>query len=104
MQKLLADYGMIFVLLGLCALFSVLTLTQQMPEGDEAAADLVERISRECQRTDLILAVGATNRPSATLAEKVGQELRDRGFANVRVVVGIPRDLRMALDQIAARR
>jgi ribose transport system permease protein len=29
--------------------------------------------------------------------------LRDKGFANVRVVVGIPRDLRMALDQIAAQ-
>jgi ribose transport system permease protein len=102
MQKLLADYGMVFVLLALCAMFSVLTLTEQMPEGEDTVAALAEQIGHECRPTDLVLAVGAANKPSAALAENVGQALRNDGFVDVRTVIGIPRDLRQALDQIAA--
>ena len=36
------------------------------------------------------------------LAERVGRALDERGYANASVVVGTPRDLRLALDAIAA--
>ena len=100
MRKLLTDYGMIVVLIGLCLLFSLLTLHRQMPEGSVAAAELVERITAEFQPADVILAVGATNKDSGLLAGAIGQGLQVRKFTNVRVVVGHPRDLRLALDQI----
>ena len=102
MQKLLSDYGMILVLAALCVLFSLLTLKEQVPEGSAAADELVEWIKSEFPKTDVILAVGAVNKESASLAQKVGQELKTDGFANARVVVGTPRDLRLALDEIAA--
>ena len=103
MRKQLADYGMLFVLLALCALFSVLTLRRQMPEGSAAVEELVEEIRGRLQATDEILAVGAANTDSALLAEGVGQALESAGFRHAHVVVGTPRDLRLALDEIAAR-
>ena len=102
MRNVLRDYGMILVLLALCALFSVLTLKEQMPQGSGAAAELVERIEGEFRQADVIVAVGATNTESAPLAEKIGRKLKEDGFASARVVVGTPRDLRLALDEIAA--
>ena len=41
-SRFLADYGMIFVLVLLCAFFSVVTYSDQSPTGEPAAA-CVER-------------------------------------------------------------
>ena len=94
---------MFLVLLLLCVLFSVLTLKEQMPEGSAAAARLVEQINNEFKKSDIILAVGAVNKNSASFAEKLGEELEKEGFSNTTVVVGVPRDLRLALDDIRAK-
>jgi len=102
-KKLLSDYGMIFVLLGLCLLFSVLTLKEQPGEPARAVAELVERIDKEFRKTDIILVVGAINKESSPFAEKLGQALKGRGFDNCRVVVGTPIDMRLALDDIKAK-
>jgi len=102
LRNVLRDYGMILVLLALCALFSVLTLKKQMPQGRRAAAELVERIEGRFRGRDVVVAVGATNTESAPLAEEIGRKLQEDGFADARAVVGTPRDLRLALDEIAA--
>lgn len=102
-HKLLSDYGMILVLIGLCALFSFLTLKERIPEGEEAAEELRSRISREYAPDDIILAVGARNQESASLARRLGESLQAAGFKKSQIVVGIPRDLRLALDEIEAR-
>ena len=99
-RKLLSDYGMVFVLIGLCVLFSVLTLKEQMPQGDAAATRLVEQINDEFKKSDIILTVGAVNKDSAPFAEKLGEKLEKRRFSNAQVVVGTPRDLRLVLDHI----
>lgn len=102
LRRILSDYGMVLVLLALCILFSVLTLKRQMPEGPAAARELARRIEGEFNSSDVILAVGAVNTVSATLAENVGNRLEEAGFTNVRVVVGEPRDLRLTLDYMDA--
>ncbi len=102
-RKLLSDYGMFFVLLLLCVLFSVLTLKEQTPEGSAAVALLTEQINNEFKKSDIILAVGAVNKNSASFAEELGEELEKEGFSNTKVVVGVPRDLRLALDDIRAK-
>lgn len=94
---------MTLVLLGLCVLFSVLTLRRQMPVGPAAARELARQVDHEFQKSDTILAVGAVNTVSATLAENVGEQLIEAGFTDVKVVVGEPRNLRKAMDEIAAR-
>jgi len=102
-RKLLSDYGMVLVLMVLCALFSILTLKEQIPEGSAAAVQLTEHIKNEFKKSDIILAVGAVNKDSAPFAEKLGEELGKKGFSNTRVVVGVPRDLRLAMDDIRAK-
>ena len=102
-RKLLSDYGMFPVLILLCVFFSVLTLKEQMPEGTAAVAQLTEQINNEFRKSDIILTVGAVNKDSAPFAEKLGEELEKEGFSNTRVVVGVPRDLLLALDDIRAK-
>ena len=101
-KKLLTDYGMFLVLIVLCLLFSVLTLKKQVPESSAAAARLIEQINNEFKKSDIILTVGAVNKDSAPFAETMGRELKKDGFSNTHIVVGIPRDLRLALDDIKA--
>ena len=102
-RKLLSDYGMVLVLILLCVLFSVLTLKEQIPQDSTAVAQLMEQINNEFKKSDIILAVGAVNKGSAPFAEKLGGELGKDGFSNTRVVVGVPRDLLLALDDIRAK-
>jgi len=101
--KMLRDYGMILVLILLCLLFSVLTLKKQSPQGNAAAAELIEQIKSRFNSSDIILAVGAINKDSAPFAEKLCEKLKKEGFNNTRVVVGVPRDLRLALDDISEK-
>jgi ribose transport system permease protein len=102
-RKLLTDYGMFLVLIVLCVLFSVLTLKKQIPESSAAAVQLIEQINNEFNKSDVILTVGAVNKDSAPFAEELGEKLGKEGFSNTRVVVGVPRDLRLALDDIRAK-
>ncbi len=100
MRKLLSNYGMILVLLGLCLIFSILTLKQQIPAGEAAVNEVSEEIRQSCDPNDLILAVGAFNRESARFAESVSTALRENGFSHVQVVTGRPHDLRATLDRL----
>lgn len=102
LKRILDDYGMILVLLGLCVLFSLLTLKRQMPEGPSAVRELVKHVRRGFDASDVILAVGAANTMSAELAQGVGQELQKEGFSDVHVVIGEPRDLRQVLEQVSS--
>jgi len=102
MARILSDYGMVLVLVALCVLFSVLTIEEQAPSGEEAAERLLGRIERRCETTDTILVVGAERKDSADLAKRLGPRLADAGFRSARTVVGTPRDLRLALDALQA--
>ncbi|MHC4365505.1 MAG: ABC transporter permease [Planctomycetota bacterium] len=102
MRNLIRNYGMVFVLIGLCLFFSVLTLKEQVPESSRAIGRLVEQISKAFRKNDLVLMVGAFNKDSAPFARQLREELEKEGFSNTRVVVGIPRDLRLTLDEIKA--
>jgi ribose transport system permease protein len=93
---------MILVLITLCLLFSILTLKQQTPDSDKAAAQLIEQIKNECNENDLIMTVGAFNKDSALFADHLKAELERNGYRNTFSVIGIPRDLRIALDELQA--
>lgn len=100
MRKLLSHYGMVLVLIGLCLVFSVLTLKQQIPSGQAAVTEVSTQIIRNYDTNHVILTVGAVNRESARFAEALGTRLQDHGFAQVQVVTGRPQDLRTALDAL----
>jgi ribose transport system permease protein len=100
MKRLFKDYGMLLVLAGLCVLFSVLTLKEQSTDGGEAVAAMLIQVNGDFSKDDIILTVGAENKGSGTFAETLGAKLKDNGYLASRTVVGDPRDLRLALDEI----
>jgi len=102
MARILSDYGMVLVLIALCVLFSLLTIDDQTPSAQTAAEQLLQRVANNCGKADTILVVGARKKESADLAELLDPRLRAAGFANVRTVVGSPRDLRLVLDELHA--
>jgi ribose transport system permease protein len=100
LRKILRDYGMVLVLLGLCILFSILTLNEHMAEGADAAGPVAERIADEFQNDDIILVAGMPNTGSKPFAESLHETLGGQGFGEVRLAIGTPRDIRVALDAI----
>ncbi|MBT4820213.1 MAG: ABC transporter permease [Lentisphaerae bacterium] len=100
MKRLLTNYGMVLVLIALCVLFSCLTIKEQTPTGPAAVKQLLRQVEATCDKSDTILVVGAAKRESGTLAGALAPKLETAGFAGVRTVVGSPRDLRVALDDL----
>lgn len=99
MKFKLGDYGMILVLIGLCALFSALTFKRQSPDGPDAAAELAEQ-ALKVPADEMVIVAGKSNSGSGGLAKMVGDALKDGGRENFRVVIGEPIDLREALDEL----
>lgn len=102
-KKMFSDYGMVFVLIVLCILFSALTLEKQANVGGDAVVELFEQVATRFDKPDVILTVGELNKDSGPFAEKLREKLEGEGFGNARAVVGAPGDLRLALDQIKAQ-
>ena len=98
----LGEYGMVLTLIGLCVLFSVLTLNQQSGEGIAAERELTKVVLDQFPTEGVVLVVGAENTSSATMAENVYASVVSANRENVRLVVGGPRDLRDALDGLVA--
>lgn len=99
-SRILRNYGMILVLLWLCILFSLLTLKRQAATGEAAAGQLARMIGGAFRKTDTILAVGAENTDSGKVARALGMALQAAGHENVQVIIGAPRDLRLALEAV----
>lgn len=98
----LGEYGMVLALIGLCVLFSVLTLNQQSGEGIAAERELTKVVLDQFPTEGVVLVVGAENTSSATMAENVYASVVSANRENVRLVVGGPRDLRDVLDGLVA--
>ncbi len=101
-QRILNDYGMVLVLLGLCLMFSLVTIRKQSLTGAGVARDLAAEVERSAKPGEVTLIAGATNTGSATLAKGVAKELKSRENLETRLVIGAPRDLRVAMEQMQA--
>lgn len=102
LRKLLTNYGMIVILIVLCALFSVLTLKERTPTGDAAVTEMAGIIGKQFDKLKVVVTVGAANTDSAYFAEQLGKVLTFQDFGNCYIITGTPRDLRLGLDEIKA--
>jgi ribose transport system permease protein len=98
MKRLLAEYGMIFVLILLVVLFSLLTLNRESAV-DGAAADRLWRENAEkiVEAGDLFI-IGAVNKKSAEFAELFAARAKDR-LATVHLAIGNPVQVRETWDR-----
>lgn len=98
-RKLVADYGMVGVLLLLCVFFSFVTVSEQSPVGIDAARQLSSRISSQANAPSVLIVVG--DKPAdVAFAGAVRRELERAGAAVVGEAKGEPRDARQELERI----
>ena len=100
LRKLLSNYGMIVILIVLCAIFSVLTLKERTPTGDQAISEMADQINKRFDKSQVVVAVGAANTDSGSFAEDLGNVLMEQDYNNCYTVIGTPRELRLELDKI----
>ncbi len=96
-SRFLADYGMIFVLLLLCAFFSVVTNSDQSPTGEAAAKQVVSAIQSQFGKNPRVLIAVSDQQGDAAFAASTERELTAAGAQVVATVKGEPKDAREAL-------
>lgn len=101
LQRLLSDYGMIFVLLLLCVFFSAVTLTEQTPTGETAAHQLASELVHSPGKGGKVLIAVRPQADDTVFARALEQALSGAGL-QVTVTTGEPRDAREALQKLAA--
>ena len=101
-SRFLADYGMIFVLLLLCAFFSVVTYSEQSPTGEAAAKQVVAAIAEQFGKTPRVLIAASDQPDDGAFAARLERDLTASGGQVIAVVKGEPKDAREALQRAAA--
>jgi ribose transport system permease protein len=97
--RLLADYGMVFVLLLLCVLFSVLTLSEQPSTGEAAARQLAGEVSKGAR----VMIAMRDQAEDKAFARELETAFKAKGAEVVVVVTGEPKDARIALTKITGK-
>ncbi len=97
-----SDYGMVAVLLLLCAFFSVVTYKEQSPSGAAAGAQLAQTILQEFGAKARVLVVVRDLPDDRALAEQLSADLTAAGGQILGTVRGEPKDARAALQKVAA--
>jgi ribose transport system permease protein len=100
--RLLADYGMILVLVLLCAFFSVVTYSEQSPTGEAAVRQVVEAVSKAHPGGARVFVVASDQPADGAFAARVERDLSAVGARVLATVTGEPRNAREALLRIAA--
>ena len=103
MKKFFADYGMVFVLLLLCAFFSVVTYSDQSPSGEGAAKQVTAAIAAQFGKAPRILIATGVQPGDAEFAASMEQALKAAGAEVVAVTKGEPQDARAALQKLTGK-
>jgi ribose transport system permease protein len=102
LSRRLSGYGMLGVLLLLCALFSALTLRDQHPTGAAAARELARALAARADTAASVLALARDNAEERAFLADLTTRLRDAGFTRVRSVAAGPPEFRAACEELAA--
>lgn len=96
----MSEYGMVLVLLALCAYYSLATMDWQSPSGAAGGRDLARQIVRDFPVGSRVLIVARDNPEDVLFAETLSRRLQEAGMDRADVVTGQPSDARAALDRV----
>lgn len=99
--KFVDEYGMVFVLLLLCAMFSVLTLKQQSPTGAPAGIQVANKITATNENASVLI-VGRATADDREFTDAASQQLENSGSDVIAVINGGPADARKAIEAAIA--
>ncbi len=100
-RQLLADYGMLLVLVLLCAYYSYATWNEQYPTGEAAARQVSEATRRACGAGARVIVAAQDNDEGREFVATVAPRLQADGSTVVATVVGQPPDLSAELQRSA---
>src|SRR5436309_2561485 len=104
LSRFLSDYGMLFVLLLLCAYYSWATCDEQHPAGAAGAQQLAAKITRQFPKGARVVIVARDHREDAAFADALRDRLVAAGYSVVDTLKGQPADARRALQKLADER
>lgn len=102
LSRLMTDYGMVFVLVLLCAFFSVATYSEQSPTGEAAARQVAATLRDQFGTAPRVLIAARSQPDDATFARSLEASLTASGAQVLATVQGEPKDAREALQKLAA--
>jgi ribose transport system permease protein len=97
LSRFLSDYGMLFVLLLLCAYFSIVTVAEQHPTGAAAARPVARAMLRDLGRGSLVVIVAGEGPQEAAFADELHKRLAAGGMVLVIETKGGPGEARRGL-------
>src|SRR3954454_15647780 len=100
LARVLSEYGMVLVLGLLCAYYSWATWGVRIAEGDDAADEVLGKLT---PTSDGVLVVAHQGDEAERFARAVEGGLTKRGVKVIGIVRGEPMQLREALDRLAAQ-
>ncbi len=101
-RSLTSEYGMVLVLIGLCAFFGVVTLAEQHPVGPDAARSLARSIRDTPAPQGVVIVVGES-RDDAEFVRALEKSCRAYQIKVLETVRGQPSDARRALSALGER-
>src|SRR5262245_5071400 len=101
-SRFMSHYGMLFVLVAICGYYSASTLTEQHPEGADAGKLLAKRVHSIIADKGNVLIVARQTDTDNAFVTALDASLRENSLNVVEKVQGEPRDLRIALENLAA--
>ena len=102
MRRFVADYGMLFVLLLLCAVISALTLQPQGLSGAAAGRRVAADVVGEAGPGARVLVAAGGHAEDVAFAGEARAALTAAGVTALDVVTGEPREARAVLERLAA--
>lgn len=100
--QLLSDYGMLLVLLLLCAFFSIVTNTDQFPTGEAAAQQVASSVTALGSKSPVVMIAVRDQPEDIAFASKLESLLKESGAQVVASVKGTPKEARDALKKLEA--
>lgn len=99
--RFVSNYGMLGILIILCLLFSILTLRDQYPSGEDAARSLAENL-KTYPRNTRILILSRDTQDDTLFALSLERHLLAAGFNSVSKITGSPSSLKNQIAAMAA--
>ena len=101
LRRLISDYGMLGVLVLLCVLFSVLTLTDQYPIGESAADSVHEQYLAKLPPSRAIVIVATAKPQDSLFVTALSKRIESQQSTPPRIVIGEPQEIRTQLEAIS---
>jgi len=101
LSRLFTEYGMLSILLLLCLLFSILTISEQYPSGEKAAAIMSKTLIEQYQSSSAILVIAGNNEDDSVFACSIEKLLISKGIQSTDVITGDPSAIKAGLMAMA---